>query len=95
MLSDEGRTQTLINKTWAEIYMRDDRVVRSHLAEEVGPPRAPDSMPASIFDVLPWVREQLANAEGRTDARAAQASEEARERHAESKAHSAGSRARS
>ncbi len=60
MLSDDGYVQTPINKTWAEAFLAGDEVVRSHLVEETAPPRPPGTMPASIFDVLPPVRERLA-----------------------------------
>jgi hypothetical protein len=59
MLSDDGYVQTPINKTWAEVFLSGDDVVRSHLVEELAPPRPPGTMPASIFDLLPPVRERL------------------------------------
>jgi hypothetical protein len=61
MILDEGRAQLPINKTWAEVYMRGDEVVRSHLVERVAPERPPGTMPDSIFDVVPLLRERLAS----------------------------------
>lgn len=81
MIADRGRVQIPINKTWAEVYLRGAEVVRSHLVEHVAPERPRDTMPDSIFDVLPSVRARLA---ARTDTpaaqHAAQDAQEARER---------------
>ena len=69
MIADRGRAQIPINKTWAEVYMRGNEVVHSHLVERVAPERPADTMPESIFDVLPAVRARLA---AQTDTPAAQ-----------------------
>lgn len=60
MLLERGRAQIPLNKTWAEVYMHGDEVVRSHLVEEVAPERPPGTTPDSIFDVVPAVRARLA-----------------------------------
>ncbi len=65
MLSERGRVQTPINKTWAEVYMREDEVVRSHLVEVPGPARPPGTMPGSIFDCVDAVRAKLSSAKTR------------------------------
>lgn len=59
MLLDRGRVQVPINKSWAEVYLCGDDVVRTQLVEQVAPERSPDSMPRSIFDVVPAVRARL------------------------------------
>lgn len=60
MILDGGHVQMPLNKTWAEIYLSGDDVVRSQLIEEVAPERPSGTMPDSIFDVLPAVRSRLA-----------------------------------
>jgi hypothetical protein len=80
MISQGGAVQTPINKTYAEVYLSGDDVVRSHLVEIVGPPRAPETMPVSIFDVVPALRQRLAAPAERLAREAAQAAEERRER---------------
>ena len=64
MLDERGAVQRPIAKSWAEVYLRDDRAVRSHLVDADGPATPPGWMPASIFEVLPRVRELLATADG-------------------------------
>lgn len=77
MLSADGYVQTPINKTWGEAFLAGDDVVRSHLVEETAPPRPPGTMPASVFDVLPGVRERLAQiARDRTAQKTQEALEE-------------------
>ena len=81
MIVDRGRAQIPINKTWAEVYLRGDDVVRSQLIERVAPERPAGTTPDSIFDVLPAVRERLAEQRDVSGAqRAAQEEQEARER---------------
>ncbi len=80
MLSDGGYVQTPINKTWAEVLLAGDDVVRSHLVEEPGPPRPPGTMPVSIFDVLPQVRALLKPPAARVDEQVAQKTQEALEK---------------
>jgi UDP-2,3-diacylglucosamine pyrophosphatase LpxH len=60
MLSDDGLVQTPINKTFAEVVLAGEEVIQSHLVELLPPPRPAGTMPASIFDVVPEVRERLA-----------------------------------
>jgi hypothetical protein len=79
MILERGRVQMPINKTWAEVYMRGEDVVRSHLVEHVAPDRPPGTMPASIFDVVPEVRARLATLAA-ASAQKEQAEQEARER---------------
>src|SRR5687767_13232275 len=81
MLLERGRVQVPINKTWAEVYLRGEDVVRSHLVEQVAPERPPGTMPESIFDVLPEVRARLAALTAAAGPQqAAQDEQEARER---------------
>jgi hypothetical protein len=81
MLLERGRVQLPINKTWAEIYMRGDDVVRSHLVEHVAPDRPAGTYPESIFDVVPDVRARLtAQRAAQGPQKAAQDAQEARER---------------
>jgi UDP-2,3-diacylglucosamine pyrophosphatase LpxH len=81
MIVERGRAQIAINKTWAEVYLHGDDVVRSQLIERVAPDRPAGTTPDSIFDVLPAVRERLASQREVSDAqRAAQEAQEARER---------------
>jgi UDP-2,3-diacylglucosamine pyrophosphatase LpxH len=87
MILERGRGQVPINKTWAEIYMRDEDVVRSHIVEHVAPERPRGTIPNSIFDVLPELHARLAAnqaAKGpqsaQTAAQIAQENREARQR---------------
>lgn len=65
MLLDGGRALRAIQKTYAEVYLRGDMPVRSHLVELEGPVPPPNYVPESIFDVLPAVRELLGEAQQR------------------------------
>jgi UDP-2,3-diacylglucosamine pyrophosphatase LpxH len=81
MIVERGRAQIPINKTWAEVYLHGDDVVRSQLIERVAPERPAGTTPDSIFDVLPAVRERLAAQHDAGEAqRLAQEAQEARER---------------
>jgi UDP-2,3-diacylglucosamine pyrophosphatase LpxH len=81
MLLDRGRAQIAINKTWAEVYLQGDEVVRSHIVEHVAPERPAGTMPRSIFDVVPEVRDLLAKQRlAHGSQRAAQDAQEERER---------------
>lgn len=60
MLSNDGREETPINKTFAEVFMAGDEVLRSHLVEQLAPPRPLGTTPESIFDIVPRVRELAA-----------------------------------
>ncbi|MCA9589699.1 MAG: hypothetical protein KC657_30545 [Myxococcales bacterium] len=81
MLVERGRAQVPINKTWAEVYLRGDDVVRSHLVEHIAPERPPGTYPASIFEVVPEVRERLsAQRDAIGSQKDAQDAQEARER---------------
>lgn len=65
--------------TWAEVYLRGETVVRSHLVEADGP-RAPDGhWPATVFDVLPRLRPILDGDLGTAALAAARAAEGADE----------------
>jgi hypothetical protein len=79
-LSPNGEVQTPINKTWAEVWMKGEQVVRSHLVEVVAPPRPEGTMPASIFDVVEPIRARLAAAARLAEERVAQEAQVARER---------------
>ena len=78
-LEDEGTVQVPLNKTWAEIYLREDEVVRSHLVESAAPERPADTMPESIFEVVPELRALLGSPAVRDGEHAAQRRQEARE----------------
>lgn len=81
MLLERGRIQMPINKSWAEIYLSDRDVVRSNLVEHVAPDRPADSMPASVFEVVPELRTRLAAISAASGSQtAAQNAQEARER---------------
>jgi len=78
-LEERGAVQVPINKTWAEVYLRDDEVVRSHLVESPAPARPRGTMPESIFEVVPELRERLASQATREKEGLAQRAQEARE----------------
>lgn len=79
-ISERGRVQTPINKTWAEVFMHGEEVVRSHIVEQVAPERPPGTVPDSIFDVVPEVRARLAAQRAAAGSqKAAQEEQEARE----------------
>lgn len=81
MLAERGRVQIPINKTWAEVYLRGEDVVRSQLIDHVSPERPAGTYPDSIFDVVPLVREKLAALRAASGSQAAaQDAQEARER---------------
>lgn len=81
MIHERGRVQVPINKTWAEVYMRGEEVVRSSLVEHVAPERPPGTYPTSIFEVVPEVRARLAELRAASGSQqAAQDAQEARER---------------
>lgn len=81
MIADRGRVQIPINKTWAEVFLRGEEVVRSHLVEHVAPERPPGTIPASIFEVVPEVRARLSALRAANGPqKAAQEAQEARER---------------
>lgn len=79
MLSDHGRVQRPINKTYGEVFLSGDMVVRSHLVELVAPLRAPGTMPHSIFDAIPEIRRHLAAPEIRSRQLREQRAQEAKE----------------
>jgi hypothetical protein len=80
VLGAGGETQTPIDKSFAEVFLSGDEVVRSRLCEEEAPPRPAELTPRSIFEVVPRVRELLASAETRSRDRIEQRAQEARER---------------
>jgi UDP-2,3-diacylglucosamine pyrophosphatase LpxH len=81
MILERGRVQMPINKTWAEVYLRGEEVIRSSIVEHVAPERPPGTIPISIFDVVPEVRERVAAQRAASGSqRAAQDEQEARER---------------
>ncbi len=53
----EGATVDVIPKTWAEVWLAGDRVVRSELVEELGP--EPQDVPGSVLDYRPRILELL------------------------------------
>lgn len=65
MLSDRGRHLTPIPKVHAEVYLRDNRLVRSQLIEVEGPPPPPGHMPDDIFSVVQQVIPMLGSADER------------------------------
>ncbi len=80
MLAEHGRVQVPINKTWAEVFLQGENVVRSHLVEHVAPERPPGMMPESIFDAVPAIRKRLASLGAAGAQKSAQDEQEARER---------------
>lgn len=78
-LEERGAVQVPLNKTWAEVYMREDEVVRSQLVEAPAPARPRDTMPESIFEVVPQLRARLASQATRDREGLAQRAQEARE----------------
>jgi hypothetical protein len=56
-LLDEGRSFEPILKPYCEIYLKGERIVQLVVREIAGPP--PVGAPASIFDVVPKLREML------------------------------------
>lgn len=55
----DGTVRSLLPKTYAEAWLVDDRVVRSHLVEVDAPPPPDGHVPDSVFAVLPRVRPLL------------------------------------
>ena len=84
MVDVEGRIDPVpLPKTYAEIYQRQGRTVRSHLVEVDGPPAQPGAVPASLDAKRGAVRALLGSDEERhlsTVAREAQEKDEARRR---------------
>lgn len=72
MLDADGAIRTQINKSYAEVLLAGGEVVRSQLVEQVAPPRPEGTMPRSIFEVVPCIRELLADRERRARQRVAQ-----------------------
>lgn len=66
MLSAGGDVQTFLPKIHAEVWMAGEEPVRSHLVEREMPTRPVDSMPSSIFDVVPELKARLASPEQRS-----------------------------
>ncbi|WP_437807638.1 hypothetical protein [Sorangium sp. So ce1078] len=60
ILSRDGAAQTPIDKTFAEVLLARGEVVRSRRVEQPAPPRPPGTVPGSIFDVVPRLRELTA-----------------------------------
>lgn len=58
-IDETGTVVARIPKTYAEVYLRDNRVVRSHLVEVDGPIPPVGQAPASVFDILPRLRPVL------------------------------------
>lgn len=52
-----GETVEVLPKTWAEVWMEGDRVVRSELVEEFGP--APNDVPATVLEFKDRIVELL------------------------------------
>jgi UDP-2,3-diacylglucosamine pyrophosphatase LpxH len=55
---DEGKAFRPLLKSFLEIYLKDDQVVRVVTKEVLGPPRD-EPLPASMFEVLPQVKQML------------------------------------
>ncbi len=68
-------------KTWVEVDLDhdDEAVVGLTTRERLGPPRPPQDLPDSLFDLVPLVRERLASLGDREKDGAAQADQERRE----------------
>jgi len=80
MISPRGDVQRPINKVYAEAYLCGDEIVRSQLVERVAPARPPGTMPESIFDCVPLIRERLSPPDARKQEKALQAAQEDKER---------------
>lgn len=75
-----GGGYRLLPKVYAEVYLHDERAVRSHLVEVDAPDPPPGYMPASIHDMRPEAEALLEQRRHDVqDDRAAQAEQEARE----------------
>lgn len=59
ILRDGGARCVPLPKIYAEVFMRDDTVIRSHLVELAPPPDPPGYVPQSIFDLRPIVSKLL------------------------------------
>lgn len=79
MLADEGRLLRPIPKSYCEVFMKDDEPVLSRLVELTCPEPPEGYIPESIFDVLPQVREMLAEQTDRKKVREAEQAQEEKE----------------
>ena len=59
LLAHDGKQFFPILKPYYELYVKDDRVVGVVTRELLGPPRPEGEVPASIFDVVPLVKQKL------------------------------------
>ncbi|MBI2390379.1 MAG: hypothetical protein HYV09_12390 [Deltaproteobacteria bacterium] len=80
VIDADGLVQTPVNKTWAEVWMSGDEVVRAYLVDEPSPLRPPGTMPLSIFDVIPGVRALLRPDAARLEEISAQEEQERKEK---------------
>lgn len=64
-LGEGGAAQIPINKSFAEVLLAGDEVVRSELRELPPLPRPEGDVPESIFSVVPRLRELIASSEPR------------------------------
>jgi hypothetical protein len=70
MVGRDGHIHNSIPKVYAEVFMSDDRVTRSHLVEVRGPASADDYMPETVYEVAERVRPLLQTAETAEETRA-------------------------
>jgi UDP-2,3-diacylglucosamine pyrophosphatase LpxH len=79
MLKDKGRELEPINKVYAEVFLKDNRPLYSHLVEAPSPPAPEGYVPESIFDITPKLRAILAPQEKRDKDHADREAQEKRE----------------
>ena len=75
----EGNVTAPIPKTYAEVFLRHGRTVRSHLVELDGPPAPNGHVPSSIFEVLTKIRPLLPSQEERAQIRGDESAQSRRE----------------
>lgn len=78
-LSADGLHQRRLPITYAEVFYRGDEIVRAGLVEVPSPPLPDGYCPASVFDLLPTVKQLLAPPAERAAIEAARVAQEAAE----------------
>lgn len=73
LFSPDGQTVTMLPKVFIDIWMREDKVLRSQLVEFDAPPPPEGYIPESIFDVRPHLQALLGSTEERAEVAAAEA----------------------
>ena len=78
-LKNEGKTFEPSLKSYYEIYMKGNHVVSLVTKEILGPPVAPETLPGSIHDIVPKIKELLEEMGDISDDKAAQKKQEEKE----------------